>query len=73
MIIAFNKPSVRFLDLFGPLQADWYIEETKPKPSWPDEGKVALESYSTRYRQGLDLVLRGITASVNPGEKVSYM
>ena len=52
-------------------QADWYIDTSRPPPSWPDEGKVAFESYSTRYRPGLDLVLKGITANVRAQEKVS--
>ena len=52
-------------------QADWYIESSKPPNSWPDEGKLAFEGYKTRYRPGLDLVLRGITAQVAAREKVS--
>ena len=30
----------------------------------PREGKIELEGYSTRYREGLDLVLRGVTATI---------
>ena len=51
-------------------QDDWYIETTKPPRSWPDEGKVAIENYSTRYREGLDLVIKGVTANIGSGEKV---
>ena len=54
-------------------QAEWYIETSKPPKGWPDDGKVAFERYSTRYRPGLDLVLRGITASVNSKEKVAQL
>lgn len=56
------------LSLFS--QGDWYVDESRPPSQWPDEGKVAFEDYSTRYRAGLDLVLRGITADVKGGEKV---
>ena len=52
-------------------EGDWQIAETRPPSRWPDEGKVAYENYSTRYREGLDLVLRGITVDVKAGEKVS--
>ena len=31
---------------------------------------IATHSYETRYREGLDLVLRGITFTIRPGEKV---
>lgn len=52
------------------LQREWYDDATRPRRGWPDEGKVAFENYSTRYREGLDLVLRGIDADVKAGEKV---
>ena len=32
-----------------------------------------FEDYATRYRPGLDLVLRGITFSIKSEEKVSYV
>ncbi len=31
-----------------------------PPPSWPAHGVVKFDNYQTRYREGLDLVLRGI-------------
>ncbi len=38
--------------------------------AWPEEGKVEFEDYETRYRPGMDLVLRNVTMAVRPGEKV---
>ena len=38
---------------------------------WPVEGKVQFERYSTRYREGLDLVLKQISCDIRGGEKVS--
>ena len=38
---------------------------------WPEKGKVAFENYKVRYREGLDLVLRGITCEIQGGEKVT--
>ncbi|KAL3882085.1 hypothetical protein ACJMK2_028457, partial [Sinanodonta woodiana] len=49
------------------------VTEVRPPPSWPTEGKVELVSYSTRYREGLDLILKDITVSVEPGEKVGLV
>ena len=31
-----------------------------PPPEWPQYGVVNFEKYQTRYREGLDLVLKGI-------------
>ena len=42
----------------------------RPPLGWPDEGKVQLNSYSVRYREGLDLVLKGISLHIDSGEKV---
>ena len=52
-------------------EADWTIEGKKPNPQWPDEGKVVLKDYATRYRPGLDLVIKGISCDIKGGEKVS--
>ena len=31
-------------------EAEWNLEETKPKDNWPSEGKIEFKEYSTRYR-----------------------
>ncbi|KAF9165614.1 hypothetical protein DFQ26_009690 [Actinomortierella ambigua] len=41
--------------------------------SWPKQGKVEFLHYSTRYRQGLDLVLRDVSFEVQPGEKIGIV
>lgn len=38
---------------------------------WPDQGVVKFENYSTRYRTGLDLVVKDISCNIAKGEKVS--
>ncbi|KAK5801846.1 P-loop containing nucleoside triphosphate hydrolase protein [Linnemannia elongata] len=40
---------------------------------WPREGGVAFRNYSTRYRQGMDLVLKKVSFEVLPGEKVGIV
>ena len=42
----------------------------RPNPSWPDQGTVVFENYATRYREGMDLVIRGVNARIRPREKV---
>ena len=39
---------------------------------WPSEGVVSFENYSTRYREGLDLILKNISFTTKAGEKVRY-
>lgn len=51
-------------------EAAWSVEP-KPEPSWPQKGEVEFRHYQLRYREGLDLVLAGITFTVHPCEKVS--
>jgi len=38
---------------------------------WPSDGVIEFKNYSTRYRPGLELVLRNITCVVQSGEKVT--
>eukprot|EP00043_Microstomoeca_roanoka_P016335 m.166363 g.166363 ORF g.166363 m.166363 type:complete len:1602 (+) comp16436_c27_seq1:218-5023(+) len=45
----------------------------RPEPSWPDAGAIVFDKYSVRYRETLDLVLRSISASVRPGEKIGIV
>lgn len=37
---------------------------------WPQEGMVTFNNYCTRYREGLDLVLKNINCKISKGEKV---
>ncbi|GJJ68246.1 ATP-binding cassette, subfamily C (CFTR/MRP), member 1 [Entomortierella parvispora] len=42
-------------------------------PNWPDQGRVRFLNYSTRYREGLDLVIKNITLDIAPSEKVGIV
>ena len=46
------------------------IEARRPPTEWPMGGEIKFEDYSTRYREGLDLVVRNISLSIKAGEKV---
>ncbi|KAF9932493.1 hypothetical protein FBU30_008066 [Linnemannia zychae] len=41
--------------------------------NWPSKGHLSFKNYSTRYRQGMDLVLRNVSFEVQPGEKVGIV
>ncbi|KAJ2007298.1 hypothetical protein GGI04_001576, partial [Coemansia thaxteri] len=49
------------------------IEDHRPAQSWPDHGMVEFRNYSTRYREGLDFVLKDVSFSVRPREKVGIV
>ncbi|XP_074103395.1 multidrug-Resistance like Protein 1 isoform X2 [Cotesia typhae] len=56
-----------------PQEAPWEIPSTAPPKDWPSEGRVEFRDYKVRYREGLDLVLNGLSFSVNGGEKVGIV
>ncbi|KAJ2018555.1 hypothetical protein GGI14_002203 [Coemansia sp. S680] len=49
------------------------IEDHRPDRSWPEQGMVEFKNYSTRYREGLDLVLKDVSFAVKPREKVGIV
>ena len=53
-----------------PTEAPPIIESHRPPDDWPSEGHVKFDHYFTRYREGLDLVLKDITVDVPGGIKV---
>ncbi|GFN98305.1 multidrug resistance-associated protein 1 [Plakobranchus ocellatus] len=56
-----------------PTEAAWVIEHNRPSSNWPDKGEVQFKDYQLRYREGLDLVLKGITCNIASGEKVGIV
>ena len=53
-------------------QAPWIIDVNRPIRTWPARGAVVFDSYSVRYREGLELVLKQITCTIQGGERVSF-
>ena len=53
-----------------PQEASWELPSDPPATAWPSEGAISLRQLSTRYREGLDLVLKDINLEVAGGEKV---
>ncbi|XP_020807934.1 multidrug resistance-associated protein 1 isoform X13 [Drosophila serrata] len=55
-------------------EAAWELEQDKSKPkNWPEEGRVEFQNFQVRYREGLDLVLRGVSFNIKGGEKVGIV
>ncbi|XP_025074063.1 multidrug resistance-associated protein 1 isoform X4 [Pogonomyrmex barbatus] len=54
-------------------EAAWKNTEYTPPKEWPKHGRVDFKDFKVRYREGLDLVLNGLTFSVLGGEKVGIV
>ncbi|KAJ7224438.1 multidrug resistance-associated ABC transporter [Mycena pura] len=53
-----------------PPERPQHVPEAKPDDSWPAEGRIAFQNYSTRYRPELDLVLNRISVEITPKMKL---
>jgi ATP-binding cassette subfamily C (CFTR/MRP) protein 1 len=56
-----------------PSEAPEVIPRSRPPISWPAYGAVEFKNYSTRYREGLDLVLKNINLDIKPHEKIGVV
>ena len=54
-------------------EAAWDIPSKVLPKNWPEFGTVEFRDFQVRYREGLDLVLRGISFTVRGGEKVGIV
>lgn len=53
-----------------PTEAPDELPDRRPPAGWPTRGEVVFDHYSTRYRPGLDLVLRDVSLRIYPAEKL---
>ena len=56
-----------------PSEAPDVIFKNRPNLGWPANGAVKFENYSTRYREGLDNVLRNVSLNIKAREKVGVV
>ncbi|KAM0353414.1 hypothetical protein ACHAP4_008660 [Fusarium culmorum] len=56
-----------------PSEAPEIITKNRPPVSWPAKGEVDFVNYSTRYREGLDLVLKNISLDIKSHEKIGVV
>ncbi|KAK3841197.1 MAG: multi drug resistance-associated protein MRP [Linnemannia gamsii] len=52
----------------APVETDVVLPE-----NWPQNGLIEFRNYSTRYREGLDLVIKNISFTVQSAEKVGIV
>lgn len=56
-----------------PPEAPEIVHRNRPPVSWPSRGEVEFHNYSTRYREGLDLVLKNINLDIKSHEKIGVV
>ncbi|KAJ5280205.1 Metal resistance protein YCF1 [Penicillium angulare] len=56
-----------------PSEAPEVMFKSRPAIGWPAQGAVSFKDYSTRYREGLDLVLKNISLDIKPREKIGVV
>ncbi|KAF9182685.1 hypothetical protein BGZ51_004502 [Haplosporangium sp. Z 767] len=49
------------------------IPDSRTDESWPQRGGIVFKDYSTRYREGLDLVLKNLDVTIQGGEKIGVV
>jgi ABC-type multidrug transport system fused ATPase/permease subunit len=49
------------------------IPETKPDDSWPQYGSIKVDNLGIKYSKELPFVLKNVSFSVNPGEKLAIV
>ncbi|TEB30865.1 multidrug resistance-associated ABC transporter [Coprinellus micaceus] len=56
-----------------PNEGDLHRPKADSDPEWPPHGKIQFHDVKMAYRQGLPLVLKGISFDIRPGEKVGIV
>ncbi len=50
-----------------------FVTDTKVPQGWPEGGIIEFKKFSTRYREGLDFVLKDLSITVSPREKIGIV
>lgn len=56
-----------------PSEAPLVIDDCRPQPEWPVEGRIELENLHVQYAPSLPMVLQGITCTFPGGNKIGVV
>ncbi|XP_029344396.1 multidrug resistance-associated protein 1 isoform X2 [Acyrthosiphon pisum] len=56
-----------------PQEAAWEVPSTQPPREWPTSGEIQFKNLKVRYRESLDLVLKGLDFLVEGAQKVGIV
>lgn len=56
-----------------PSEAPLVIEECRPNPEWPTQGKIELEDLHVQYNPALPTVLKGVTCTFLGEKKIGIV
>ncbi|TKY85683.1 hypothetical protein EX895_005223 [Sporisorium graminicola] len=62
---------VSYTDLVS--EAPYEVADQAPPSDWPSKGEVSMQSYSTRYRRELGLVLKKLNLDIKAGERIGVV
>ncbi|KAJ1599986.1 hypothetical protein NDA14_006518 [Ustilago hordei] len=54
-------------------EAPYEVSDKTPPSDWPSKGEVSMQSYSTRYRRELGLVLKKLNLEIKAGERIGVV
>nr|QVT92353.1 ABC transporter [Salvia miltiorrhiza] len=56
-----------------PSEAAWTKLDSLASPDWPARGQIDIKDLQVRYRDNTPLVLKGVSLSINGGEKIGVV
>ncbi|KAG9321113.1 hypothetical protein KVV02_007342, partial [Mortierella alpina] len=56
-----------------PSEARDVVPDSKTDKEWPQQGEISFQNYSTRYREGLELVLKKVSVTIKGAERVGIV
>ena len=54
-------------------EAKAIIDDARPAGNWPSQGAIQFMNYTTRYRSDLEPVLKDLTFSIQPSERIGIV
>ncbi|KAF2280888.1 P-loop containing nucleoside triphosphate hydrolase protein [Westerdykella ornata] len=55
------------------LEEEALLHTVQVRPTWPEHGEIIFDNVQMRYREGLPLVLKGLTMHVKAGERIGVV